>query len=117
MSASRVASYVGDGGAAKGRMLIAALAGLSRLSASDAGTLAKDNGLVLAANSQWTRAIDAAAARGEQGTVALLAAVGMQGTDWSRLPPGHLYHIVAALHRVGLDPEARMIAAEAITRV
>jgi hypothetical protein len=40
----------------------------------------------------------------------------MQGNDWSRLPAGHLYHVVAALHRVGLDPEARMIAAEAISR-
>jgi hypothetical protein len=25
--------------------------------------------------------------------------------------------VVAALHRVGLDPEARMIAAEALTRL
>ncbi|MBH0014517.1 hypothetical protein I6F66_20935 [Pseudoalteromonas sp. NZS100_1] len=49
--------------------------------------------------------------------MALLAAVGMQGRDWHRLPPGHLYHVVAALHRVGLDPEARMIAAEALTRL
>jgi hypothetical protein len=32
------------------------------------------------------------------------------------MPPEHLYHIVWALHRVGLDPEARMIAAEAIMR-
>jgi hypothetical protein len=48
--------------------------------------------------------------------VALLAAVGMQTADWARLPPAHLYHIVAALHQVGLDPEARMIAAEAISR-
>jgi hypothetical protein len=48
--------------------------------------------------------------------VALLAAVGMQVTDWNRMPPAYLYHIVSALHRVGLDPEARMIAAEAIAR-
>jgi hypothetical protein len=41
----------------------------------------------------------------------------MQTADWNRLPPFHLYHIVAALHRVGLDPEARMIAAEAMMRV
>ena len=48
--------------------------------------------------------------------MALLAAVGMQGQDWSGLPATHLYHVVAALHQVGLDPEARMIAAEAISR-
>ena len=113
----RVSTYVGEAGPAKGRMLIAALAGLARLSADDAASLAQENGVNLAANSRWARAIGAAAQRGEKGTVALLAAVGMQGSDWNRLPPGHLYHVVAALHRVGLDPEARMIAAEAITRL
>ena len=116
INSSRVSGYVGDVGADKGRMLIAALAGLSRLPAQDAATLAQDNGFALSANSRWARAIGAAAQRGEKGTVALLAAVGMQGNDWSRLPAGHLYHVVAALHRVGLDPEARMIAAEAISR-
>jgi hypothetical protein len=116
INSSRVSGYVGDVGAEKGRMLIAALAGLSRLSDDDATTLAKDNGFGLDANSRWARAIGAAAQRGEKGTVALLAAVGMQGNDWSHLPAGHLYHVVAALHRVGLDPEARMVAAEAISR-
>lgn len=113
----RVSTYVGEAGPEKGRMLIAALVGLARLSADDAASLAQDNGVNLSANSRWARAIGAAAQRGEKGTVALLAAVGMQGSDWNRLPPGHLYHVVAALHRVGLDPEARMIAAEAITRL
>jgi hypothetical protein len=116
ISASRASSYVDEAGAGKGRMLIAALAGLARLSTQDAATLAQDNGMTLAANSRWARAIGQAAQRGETATVALLAAVGMQGDDWRKLPPAHLYHIVAALHRVGLDPEARMIAAEAISR-
>ena len=113
----RITGYIGEAGPQKGRMLIAALAGLARLSANDMASLARDNGVNLAANSRWARAIGAAAQRGEKGTVALLAAVGMQGSDWNRLSPEHLYHIVAALHRVGLDPEARMIAAEAITRL
>ncbi|NWK95735.1 hypothetical protein DM806_08610 [Sphingobium lactosutens] len=116
INSSRVSAYVSDAGAEKGRMLIAALAGLSRLSPQDAASLAQDNGVTLAANSRWARAIGTAAQRGEKATVALLAAVGMQGSDWSRLPAAHLYHVVAALHRVGLDPEARMIAAEAISR-
>lgn len=116
INASRVSTYIGDAGGGKGRMLIAALAGLSRLPSSDAASLAQDNGFALTAGSRWARAIDGAAQRGEQGTVALLAAVGMQGRDWSRLPAAHLYHVVAALHRVGLDPEARMIAAEAVSR-
>lgn len=117
ISTGRVSSYVGEAGPAKGRMLIAGLAGLARLPADDAVQAAQEHGFALAANSRWARAIGAAAQRGEQGTVALLAAVGMQTVDWQRLPPGHLYHIVAALHRVGLDPEARMIAAEAIARL
>ncbi len=117
INSSRVSGYVGEAGADKGRMLIAGLAGLSRLSPQDATALAQDNGVSLAADSRWARAIGGAAQRGEKATVALLAAVGMQGSDWSRMPPAHLYHVVAALHRVGLDPEARMIAAEALSRV
>lgn len=117
VNGSRVSSFAEDMGQEKVRMLIAALAGLSRVSANDAASLAQDQGLRLNASSRWSRAIDAAAARGEKGTVAILAAVGMQTAQWRRLPPEHLYHIVAALHRVGLDPEARMIAAEAITRI
>ena len=98
-------------------MLIAALAGLARIDSQASASLAQDKGLNLAANSRWARAIHQAAASGEKATVALLAAVGMQTAEWNRLPPAHLYHIVAALHQVGLDPEARMIAAEAITRI
>ncbi len=113
---SRVSGFVEDAGAEKGRMLIAALAGLARVDAGKAAALAQDNGFQLAPASRWARAIGQAAARGEKASVALLAAVGMQSSEWDRLPPAHLYHIVAALHRVGLDPEARMIAAEAITR-
>lgn len=114
---SRVSAFIDEAGPERGRMLIAALAGLARLPSDEAATLAQDNGMVLAANSQWARAIGAAAQRSEKATVALLAAVGMQGADWTHLPPAHLYHVVAALHRVGLDPEARMIAAEAISRI
>lgn len=116
INSGRISTYIDEAGPEKGRMLIAALAGLARLSADDAASLAQDNGVALAANSRWARAIGAAAQRGEKATVALLAAVGMQGRNWRRLPPAHLYHVVAALHRVGLDPEARMIAAEAISR-
>ena len=117
ISEGRVSSFADDAGAEKGRMLIAALAGLARLDSRTSASLAQDNGFNLAANSRWARAIHQAAARGERATVALLAAVGMQTADWDRLPPAHLYHIVAALHQVGLDPEARMIAAEAMTRI
>ena len=33
------------------------------------------------------------------------------------VPPDFLYRIVSALRRVGHEPEARMIAAEALTRL
>ncbi|PJG47418.1 hypothetical protein CAF53_03550 [Sphingobium sp. LB126] len=117
ISGGRVSSFAKAADAHKTQMLIAALAGLSRLNAQDGASLAQDNGFNLGVTSRWSRAIDAAAGRGEKASVALLAAVGMQTADWNRLPPVHLYHIVAALHRVGLDPEARMIAAEAMTRL
>ncbi|WP_176597686.1 MULTISPECIES: hypothetical protein [Sphingobium] len=117
IGSGRVSSFAKQADARKTQMLIAALAGLSRLNAQDSASLAQDNGFNLNAASRWSRAIDAAAGRGEKGSVALLAAVGMQTADWNRLPAFHLYHIVAALHRVGLDPEARMIAAEAMTRL
>lgn len=117
ISEGRVSSFADEAGAAKGQMLIAALAGLARLNPQASASLAQDNGLNLAVNSRWARAIHQAAGREEKATVALLAAVGMQAAEWDRLPAAHLYHIVAALHQVGLDPEARMIAAEAITRI
>ncbi|WP_223262593.1 hypothetical protein [Sphingobium sp. SCG-1] len=113
----RVSNYIEAAGSAKGRMLLAGLAGLNRLSQADANTLGSNTGLAFTPRSRWARAIGAAAQRGESATVALLAGIGMQVPDWSRVPPAHLYHIVAALHRVGLDPEARMIAAEAIARL
>lgn len=99
----------------RSRLLAAGLAGLGRIRVADAqGTV---EGLNLGARNHWTQAIDEAAARGEQGTVALLCAVGMQTSRWSNIPPVTLYHVVAALKRVGLEPEARMIAAEALARV
>jgi hypothetical protein len=46
----------------------------------------------------------------------MLAGLGMQGSSWQRMTPRYLYHIVSALRTVGLDAEARMIAAEAVAR-
>jgi hypothetical protein len=116
LGATRVATYAGAVDAARAKLLVAGLAGLSRLPAADAARIAGDAGLSLAPRGKWARAIAAAADRREPATVALLAAVGMQVGDWRRVPAESLYHIVSALHRVGLDPEARMIAAEAVAR-
>jgi hypothetical protein len=118
LTARRVAGYVGeqDDASRKGAFLVAALAGLGRLSMADAQTLATDYRLPLGLRNSWTEAIDSAAAKRQPGTVALLAAAGMQTRSWQAVHPAYLMHIVAALRRVGLEPEARMIAAEAITR-
>jgi hypothetical protein len=99
------------------RLLVAALAGLGRLDAGDSSELADDLGLRLGTATPWSRMIGQAAERGQAGTVALLAGVGMQTGDWRGVPAEHLFHITRALRRVGLDYEARMIAAEAIARL
>jgi hypothetical protein len=96
--------------------LLAGLAGLGRIDAGDAASAAQALGTDLGRQTRWTRAIDLAAERREPGMVALLAATGMQG-EWAKMPPYHLYHIVRALRDVGLEAEARMIAAEALVRV
>lgn len=93
-------------GFAKADLLGAGLGGLGRTPVAQA----------LTGQDSWTRALDRAVAAREPGTVALLAAVGMQAPRWASVPAARLYRIVAALRAVGLEPEARMIAAEALTR-
>lgn len=115
ISPDRASSFA-RGNGLRGRMLLAALAGMGRISMDDARDIGEEAGVSFVPRSRWSRAIDAAARRGERGTVAVLAAVGMQTGAWAAMPPEHVYHIVAALHRVGLNPEARMIAAEAVMR-
>jgi len=111
VSPGRAQAFADRDGGHRGRMLIAGLAGLGRL--NDPGSL----GLNVTPRSRWERLIDGAAAANQPGTVALLAGTGMQTGDWSGIPPEHLYHIVSALRRVGLEYEARMIAAEALSRL
>jgi len=99
------------------KLLIAALAGLGRISDSGAANLAADNDLRLDRTNRWTVLIDSAATHRQPATVALLAAVGMQTGDWRGVPPDYFFHIVRALRVAGLDYEARMIAAEAMSRL
>jgi hypothetical protein len=102
----------GNAGPLRAQLLAAALAGLGRTDESTAQGLGVDT----ARENGWTRALDQAASAGASGTVALLAAVGLQAADWAGIPPDHLFRIVRALRQVGLEFEARMIAAEALTR-
>ena len=102
--------------AARSKMLLAGLYGLGRLDRGVAGDFAGDIGVDLNRQTKWTRAIRAAADSSNPTLVALLAGAGMQGESWTQMTPLALYHIVSALRRVGLEPEARMIAAEAVAR-
>lgn len=95
-------------------MLLAALAGLGVATGGDWAGDRSD--LLPTTTNSWTRAIDAAGAAGRSGEAIMLAATGLQGT-WQDVPPLHLYHIMAALNRVGRAREARLIAAEAVTRL
>lgn len=96
--------------------LVAGLAGLGRLEKGTVSELASDLDLKLGRKTRWSETIDRAASVNNRTLVAMLAGLGMQGDGWERMTPRHLYHIVSALHRVGLDAEARMIAAEAVAR-
>lgn len=102
--------------ARKSAFLVAGLAGLGRISADSAASLASGFGHDLAKQTRWSKLIDQAAAVDNAALVAILAGVGMQGDEWNRMTPRHLFHIVSALRRVGFEAEARMIAAEAVAR-
>jgi hypothetical protein len=101
----------------RSRFLLAGLMGLGRVDQGTARSFATTLQLDMARETRWTRAIDAAADSENPVLVAMLAGFGMQGSGWDKMTALHLYHIVSALRRVGLDGEARMIAAEAVARV
>ncbi|MGQ0589144.1 MAG: hypothetical protein ACT4N8_06375, partial [Sphingosinicella sp.] len=114
---SRVEDYVGAAGGRRAQLLVAALIGLGRVSDSDAPGLARSAGFELGGSDRWSDALERAVRERQPGRVALLAAVGMQTGDWSGVPPHYLLRIVRALREVGMDYEARMIAAEAVARL
>ena len=89
-------------------MLVAALSGLGQARGLDR------DGFKTISN-RWTAALASAARRRAAGEVALLAATGLQG-GWADVPPAHVEAIVAALMACGRVTEARLLAAEAITR-
>jgi hypothetical protein len=102
--------------ARKTAFLIAGLAGLGRVSNEVRDELASDFEFDLKRSTRWSDMISRAADANNQALVALLAGLGMQGENWSKMTPRHLFHIVSALRQVGLEADARMIAAEAVAR-
>jgi hypothetical protein len=101
----------------KAQLVFAGLAGLGKLGGPDVRRLAVTMQVDVTGANAWTRAIDAAARRGDAGTVALLAATGMQSRGWGPVAPEALLHSVAALRAVGMGNYARMIAVEAVSRI
>ena len=100
----------------KSAFLVAGLAGLGRLDSDDFEDFADSLGRNYTRRSAWSDKITRAAELENPALVALLAGLGMQGSSWDQMTPRHLYFIVSALNRVGLQAEARMIAAEAVAR-
>lgn len=112
-------SFINDDGShnqRKSAFLLAGLAGLDRVGDGTVRSLSSRLGIDLARESRWTRLINAAADKNKPALVAMIAALGMQGKDWSAMTPRYLYNIVSALRRAGMEAEARMIAAEAVAR-
>ena len=97
-------------------LLVAGLAGLGRIDDNSANSLNRRYGLGLSRQSSWTRMIDAAAGRGQAGTVLVLTGTGFQTSRPDQLPAAHMYHAITSLTRTGQDFTARMIAAEALSR-
>ncbi len=119
VSRGAVEAFIGEDESAaqrKSRFLVAGLAGLGRLDSGAANALAGGLGVNLGRESAWSRKIDRAGELGNPTLVALLAGLGMQGDGWDKMTARHLFHIVRALDRAGLNAEARMIAAEAVAR-
>lgn len=114
-----VDGFIDEDGSAERRksaFLLAGLAGLGRIDAGDFSDFASRLDTDYTRESAWSRKIGRAAELRNSALVALLAGLGMQGSGWEQMTPRQLYHIVAALNRVGLRAEARMIAAEAVAR-
>jgi hypothetical protein len=99
----------------KSGLFLAALAGLGRVDAEAQKDFAEKIEINPFTQNNWSRAISAAAQRGEAGTVVLLSAAAMQAPDWTSIPAQHLFYITRSLRQVGLEAEARMIAAEAVS--
>lgn len=119
IDSSAVSDFSGNDGSKdylKSKLFLAGLAGLGRIDSSSLSDAADDLEMNFSRKSKWAVEIEKAAAAKQAGTVAILAAVGLQGNGWERMNPYHLYFITKSLREVGLEAEARMIAAEAIAR-
>jgi len=100
----------------RGALLVAGLAGLGRIDALTALRLSSRYGFGFEKHSQWGDLIIDAAKHGQGGTVTILAGLAFQSTQWTGIPARFVLHSVAALNNTGQGFNARMIAAEALSR-
>lgn len=114
VSTRAVGDFISEASSAKGALFAAGLAGLGRIDVDDAENIAGNLGLTR--ETVWSRTISQAGEYGNGPLVAMLAGLGMQGSSWDMMTPRHLFFMVRALDSAGLSAEARMIAAEAVTR-
>ena len=118
-SSGGIDTFIGDDASddyRKSAFLVAGLAGLGRISDGEFSNYAGELDFDPDRQTRWSRTIARAADVENRVLVAFLVGLGMQGEDWDKMTPLHLYHIVSALRQVGLEAEARMIAAEAVAR-
>ncbi len=119
LSYGRIDKFIGrdsSEGRRRGALLVAGLVGLDRIDAPTARRLSGQYGMGLDRHDEWTNLLDGAAARGQGGTATVLAGLAFKGQRWSNVPALFLYHSVAALNTTGQAFNARMIAAEALSR-
>ena len=100
----------------RGALLVAGLAGLGRIDRASALRLSSRYGFGFERRSEWSNMIDGAARRGQGGTVTILAGLAFQSPQWTGIPARFLLHSVSALNDTGQRFNARMIAAEALSR-
>jgi hypothetical protein len=112
-----IADRGGDTGQHRTALLLAGLLGLGRVAPDDVAKLAQQAGLTISPQTPYARALKRAVTARERGTIALLVAVGMQNPRWQAVPAGDFYQMIAALNAIGMNGEARMIAAEAMARL
>jgi len=105
-----------NGNLKKTKLFLAALDGLGRIEEGVYQEAAAQYNSDSRKDNRWSRSLSKAVDRDDKAAVVLLVAAGLQGNDWSKVPAFHLYHLTKALKNIGLEAEARMIAAEAIDR-
>ena len=119
LSAGRIEKFVdrdASEGHRRGSLLVAGLTGLGRIDGQTAGQLSSRYGFGLGRRSEWTELVDGAAKRRQGGTATILAGLAFKAPQWNAVPALFVLHSVNALKVTGQEFNARMVAAEALSR-